>query len=303
MPSFEGYNQVYSYENKRINEVLVTRKKIISEVKKGTIKAYRNDSFSSLYPHDLSTLDTNEEIKGLEVLFVDKIEPDIAFKTINLKGVAPIHHLVYSGVDLGWQYMFYVKIEDLEKVILKNDIKLVTILSNLLFATYIPIEIRSNMVKEDISSNIDERVFNNMFTHKSTVQISDTYLESFTKNIIFNIVGCFEKYRDGNINNMKSGFYKDENLQYEYSHIELDSLLLEKEVFKIPGKIENDVEIDTFFVNNIFFRQFETMFINSHAIGMMYKHKNNEIKLYIPKTKLFTFLPNWLIFIFEEYLK
>ncbi len=79
--------------------------------------------------------------------------------------------------------------------------------------------------------------------------------------------------------------------------------------YYLPDKIEERWLIDSgrdfvsyFVVVSPFFINFKTLLIQKNSIGLKYNENQTEILLYIPKSKLFKYLPNWLIFILENYM-
>lgn len=302
---FNCFSQHYSSSNDEISNILLSRvesigRSIVSAVKDNQIKAYKKDLLTSLDSIELSRIKINEKIYGLNCLFKDNGDPESSQKNLELKGISPLQNFMINDITLGIQPIFYVKIDDVEKIISENDFKLIVILANLMFS--VKSEILSYTPdSNDIRRILDDKIRNYLISNNIYVDLTENYLQPFNRIIIESISGCYEEIKDSNFHKTITGLYYDSNLTRSVSNYDL--------YYYLPEKIEERLLIDSFedfasyfIVQSSFFKNFKTLLIHKNTIGLKYKENQTEILLYIPKSELYKYLPKWIIFILDNYL-
>lgn len=302
----KGFNQEFSRENDKItinikSKLVSIGKTMLKEAKSGKVTPYDNYTLKSEYP---ATINLNEPLEGLQVFFSEDSHPDQATKKLKISAIAPVRHLYFAGVDLGLRPIFYIKVKDMEKIISKEDFKSITILANLLFNTYFPIELDSTRLSQDVEFFIEDRIDNNSKTRGYHVELTDKYLKILNGIILNRTSDHFENYKVKSTNAPSNSFYTDEQLLHKLSNKELDSLLTQEYII-INTYDNNDSTKKNLVPLNVRveFSNFKNVIMSPQAVGLKYELDNNKVIIFIPKTKFYSLLDGWEAFLFKEFLK
>ncbi len=302
---FNCSSQQFTSDKNEIRNILYSRientgKTILKAVQSKKLKAYKMDLITEYDSIEFADLNIYENVCGLNCLYKINSSPESLKRDSEIKGIGLIQKVNIQNIDLGESNSFFVKIEDVEKIISKADIKLISILSNILY----PISTEALQNESDISQNYREQynfLRESLSTFSKEVRITEYNLTFLNNLIIQNIAKGFLKAKSKNMNETYTLFYHDSNLTNLVSFNYLN--------YELPDKINTKILVDSNeniisydIIYTPIFEGFKTLKIHNNAIGLNYKENQNDYTFYLPKTILYSYLPSWVVFMIDDIL-
>ncbi len=303
----EGYAQEFTTSNNKVLSSIQIRlatigKTIIKQVKNGKfpVYGYDHDSLILIDPSAIN-VDTSLRIEGFLIQFTGLSKPEETIQQIKLKAIAPMARREFTGIQLALGVVFYIKLDDFQKFISQNDLKFITILSNLLFSSNTPI-VDSTRINQDLTEYTKNVITDKLGNFGYTVELTERQLEPLNGIILDRIYTHFENFRLKNSTNQKYGIFKDPSLKNEYTKVELDSALDMKYPMIINDPLDSTKKTKYFLRIPKFFTDFSSVIHFPNAIGIIYHGDNFKIEAYLPKKTFFNLTQDWESFIFQEIL-
>lgn len=303
----KGNAQEFTNSNNKIINLIQIKlatigKTIIKQVKNGKFPVYRydHDSLILIDPSDIN-VDTSLKIEGFLIQFTGLSKPEETIQQIKLKAIAPMAHREFAGIQLSLGVLFYIELEDFQKFIPQNDLKFITILSNLLFSSNTPI-VDSTRVNQDLTEYTKNTIIDKLGNFGYAVELTQRQLEPLNEIILDRICTHFENFRLKNLTNQKIGIFKDPLLKKEYTKWELDSALDIKYPMIINDPLDSNRKIKHFLSTPKTFTDFNSVIHYPNAIGISYQVDNLRVVAYLPKKTFFNLTEEWERFILQEIL-
>ena len=302
---FNCFSQQFTSDKNEISTILYSRientgKTILKAVQSKKLKVYKMDLITEYDSIEFAGLNIFEKACGLYCLYKVTSSPESLKRESEIKGIGLIQKVYIQNIELGEINSFYVKIEDVEKIISKADLKLIFILSNILY----PISIEALPNESDISENYREQYFflrESLSTLSKEVRLTEYNLTLLNNLIIQNIATGFLKAKSKTMNETYTLFYHDSNLTNLVSYNYLN--------FELPDKINTKILVDSNenvisydIIHTPIFNDFKTLIIYKKAIGLNYNENHNDYTFYLPKTVLYSNLPSWVVFMIDDIL-
>jgi hypothetical protein len=303
--------QEYSFENKKIAKAIESRlaaigNKIYLEAKNGRLPAYHFEE-DTLVATDRAHIspawrDTSFTIEGLSVQYSWRSKPGDPDHHAGIQAIAPMAPIrLVSGINLPIQPLLYVKPADLKKVLSASDIKFIYIISDLLFAANAP-EVYPERIEQDLTDHTLSVIGNKLSKLGYQVKLTGKQLEPLNILFLYRIPRYFEDHRSKNLQNEKTGFFKDSLLKNEFSKTELQAALVQKTIYDLPDPADTSRKVPTVYENPINFSRFGGVLSAGNAIGVRFKYETNDIVAYMPKAVFYKLLPEWEMFLLKEIL-
>jgi hypothetical protein len=295
--------------------------KLLEAAKTGKIKAYRTDSLDkTISVADLNKLTHNlssaKAVNGLETFFINKSTTENINQNLQLAGIAPLYNPNINGIELPQQAMCFFTFADMEKVLFAEDVKLVVILSKLLFSTHnlyhtFNIGDVEERQKQDIDNFISNQVFENIYNTPHHVFFTQENIKILATNLIHKTADVYFKsimnYKNGSFSYNFDNIYEDAQLKNQYTAERWKELNQFCETVTVSVGPDEDMFVDSTICTEFDYYSINKLLLSPVALGFGYDEPDvfggRKIRIYVPRKNLDIILPSWLSFLINTYLK
>jgi hypothetical protein len=285
--------------------------KLVEAARKGKIEACTNDSLT--HPVAMNGPDKKvgnfnlpESVTGLDIVFQQDENLESAEQNMKLAGVGILYEPVINGIVLPQQAMYYIRYADLAGVLKEDEIRLITILSKLMFSTHDVYHIFSpedgperekqdmdNLVSSQIYTNI-RRTANHVFLLKENLErLSGPLILTTSELFFFRLV-----YNNDTLQNV----YPDSKLRTPYTNKTWSDKSSYCEIVQVQISDDEDAIVDSLVCANFDYESISKIILTPVALGLKSEAVQPEYKLVEIYTALNNpqlRLPSWLEFIFK----
>ena len=295
--------------------------KLLENAKQGKIKAYSTDSLDkTISLADLNKLTQNlsntKVVNGLETFFSNKSTPESINQNLQLAGIAPLYNPDINGIALPQQPLCFFSFADMEKVLAAEDVKLVVILSNLLFSTHnlyntFNIGAVEERQKQDIDNFISNQVYVNIYNMPHRVFFTQENIKILATNLIHEIADVYfseiMNYKNGRFSYNFDNIYEDAQLKNQYTQKRWKELNQFCETVTVSVGNDEDMFVDSTICTEFDYYSIDKLILSPTAFGLgvdfSKEFGGNKIRVFTQRKNPLIHLPSWLDFIIFTYLK
>ncbi|MGZ5245217.1 MAG: hypothetical protein ACXWD4_14955, partial [Bacteroidia bacterium] len=313
------FAQTKEYYTSDIAKILLTETqeigvKLLKAEKENRIAFYRTDSLDKTFTtKEFKREITENDINGLTVIFKPTSAIESHIHSMEIVAVAPTYNPMTQGIKLPEQPLGYVKFTDFKKLVEKDEVRLTTILANLLFSAHnLHSQFRfsdnakrheqniENFVSYSISDNINRKGYPVYFTEENITLLS--------REIIYATSSAFESkmLTQNYVPTNFKGFFEDSTLKIEFNKTSWHELTDFCETISVQSQVEPNIFMDTVVCTLFDYYTVDKLILSSHFMGVgsesYFQYGGKKVKFYARKETLKDTIPAWLSFILKQYL-
>lgn len=271
--------------------------------KEGSIPIYtlQNDSFI-LWENPLLEFQKKTKVEGFTFLYNLSNELDSESQNYQLTHISPMTNLVVSGADLGLVPRGLIHFSDVKKVLSEDDLRLITILGNLLLPTT-AIDRDTPLYENQVTTHHELAIYELWNSKTVFVRVTDENLIPLCNTLKTRIQLRFNDALKEIQRNSSIQFFRDSTLELPHDIEALDTAMIHYYPIVIPDEVDTTKFKRTYLQIPMDFLYFyEDCIISSNAIGLRYQDAKHTVECYVPKEEFLARMPGWERFLIEQLL-